>query len=161
MDLSRQPGNLLFLGLSSGLIATFLLIFDIATFPNLPESSLVGGIVFVAFNVALVILAVYLMTHGYRATPNAFLGMRGLPWQLEDGPRIMDPSERDARRMLRRGEITRAHYERIIAYRQFVHGDLTQQQYRARILRISDEEKVPPENSPRDPRPSRMPQTRQ
>ena len=147
MDLQRQPEGLLFLGLACGLIATFLLVFDLATFPKLPESSLVGGVLFVAFNVALVAFAVYLMTHQYRATPNPFLGMRGLPWELEDGPRFVDRSERVARRMLRRGEITRARYERICAYRQFVHGDLTRQEYLARIARIADEEKVPPKNS--------------
>jgi hypothetical protein len=148
MDLQRQPEGLLFLGLALGLIATFMLIFNIATFPNLPESSLVGGVIFVVFNVALVILAVYLMTHKYRATPNPFLGMRGLPWELEDGPRVVDRSERDARRRLRRGKITRAHYERIVAYRQFVHGDLTRQEYLVRIARIADEEKVPPKSAP-------------
>jgi hypothetical protein len=148
MDLSRQPANLLWFGLAFGVIAAFLLVFDIATFPNLPESALVGGVIYVAFNVGLVVIAVYLMTHWYYATPNPFLGMRGLPWQLEDGPRVPDRSERAARRMLRRGEITRAHYERIIAYRRFVHGDLTPQDYRARVARIADEENVPPKSSP-------------
>jgi len=148
MDFTRQPENLLFLGLAFGSIATFLLFFELAAFPNLPERTVVGLVLFVAFNVALVILAVYLMTHKYRATPNPFLGMWGLPWQLEDGPRVVDRSERDARRMLRRGEITRPHYEQIIAYRRFVHGDLTRQEYRARIAQIADEEQVSPKESP-------------
>jgi hypothetical protein len=142
MDFSRQPGNLLFMGLVFASIATFLLFFEFAAFPNLPERTVVGLVLFVAFNVALVILAVYLMTHEYRATPNPFLGMRGLPWELEDGPRVWDRSERDARRMLRRGEISRGHYERVIAYRQFVHGDMSRQGYRARVAQIADEEKV-------------------
>ena len=148
MDFSRQPRGLLFLGLTFGLIAAFLLIFDFASFPNLPESSLVGGATYVGFNVALVILAVYLMTRSYYATPNPFLGMRGLPWQLEDGARVVDRSERAARRRLLRGEVTQDHYDRIIAYRRFVHGDLTRQEYRARIAQIADEEKVPPKSPP-------------
>jgi hypothetical protein len=148
MDFSRQPANLLFLGIVFGVISAFLLIFDIATFPRLPDSSLVGGVIFVAFNAALAIVAVYLMTHQYYASSNPFLGMRGLPWQLEDGPRAPDRSERAARRMLRRGEITPAHYERIVAYRQFVHGDLTRQDYRAHIARIADEESSPPKSPP-------------
>ncbi len=148
MDFSRQPASLLFLGLAFGSIATFLLFFELAAFPNLPERAVIGLVLFVAFNIALVVLAVYLMTHWYRATSNPFLGMGGLPWQLEDGPRVVDRSEREARRKLRRGEITRPHYEQILAYRQFVHGDLTPQEYRARIARIADEEKVSPRNPP-------------
>lgn len=160
MDLSRQPANLLFAGLAFGGIATALLIFDLATFPKLPEGSWLGGIAAVAFNAALVILGVYLMTHRYSATPNPFLGMRGLPWQLEDGPRGSDEFERDATRKLRRGEITRADYDRVIAYRQFVHGDLTRPEYRARILQIADEEKASAKNSRGGSGPTQAPPSR-
>lgn len=57
-----------------------------------------------------------------------------------DPERLADRQEIEARRELRRGTITRAHYERIIARRQFVHGDISRAQYEERITEIAEGE---------------------
>jgi len=97
-------------------------------------------VLFLALNVAIVVYSGYLATHRNRTPSDQFFPDPAMPIDLEKEPRLADRSEREARRMLRRGEITRAHYERIIAHRQFVHGDLTREEYRARIARIADED---------------------
>lgn len=47
----------------------------------------------------------------------------------EDQPRLADPQERSAQRDLRRGRISRLQYERVIAYRHFVHGEISGAEY--------------------------------
>jgi hypothetical protein len=47
----------------------------------------------------------------------------------EDEPRLADPAERAARRRLRRGTIPRQEYERVVAYRHFVHGEISRAEY--------------------------------
>jgi len=46
----------------------------------------------------------------------------------------MRPADREeirARRLLQRGRITRFEYERMIAYRRYAHGEITESDYRA------------------------------
>ncbi|MGA8542128.1 MAG: hypothetical protein WB947_01080 [Thermoplasmata archaeon] len=57
-----------------------------------------------------------------------------------DERRPADPEELAARRDLGRGIITRREYERIIAYRHYVHGEMTHAQYDAQVASLSDRE---------------------
>ena len=47
-----------------------------------------------------------------------------------------DDTELAARQLLRKGEISRAEYERRIARRRFVHGEVTAQEYRSLLAQI-------------------------
>ena len=47
----------------------------------------------------------------------------------EDQPRLADRQERAAQRDLRRGKLSRQQYEKIIAYRHFVHGEISRAEY--------------------------------
>ena len=57
----------------------------------------------------------------------------------EDPVRPSDPEERQALRRLRRGAITRREYERIIARRHFVHGEITLAQYKEIVRELGAE----------------------
>ncbi len=65
---------------------------------------------------------------------------------LNDTRRAADREERAALRLFRKGRISRRQYEKIIAYRHFVHGDLTRTEYHQVIARLDEEEPngVPP-----------------
>jgi len=146
----RVPVWLPFTALVFGWVVFLVLISRVVSLPNLlalrPSATI--WLLFLALNVAVVAYGVFLLTHRSRHPSDQFFPLPDLPMDLAEEPRLTDRSEREARRMLRRGEITRVHYERIIAYRQFVHGELTRQEYRARIARLADEEKIRAGNHP-------------
>lgn len=56
--------------------------------------------------------------------------------------RTADRDEIEAQRRLRRGEITRGQYERVVTYRKFVHGELSRAQYHAALRQIALEEEI-------------------
>ncbi len=58
----------------------------------------------------------------------------------EDARRAADPQERAALHQLREGTISRRQYEKIIAYRHFVHGELSRAEYRQVIARLDEGE---------------------
>lgn len=62
----------------------------------------------------------------------------------DDARRVPDPDERAALHQLRTGRISRPQYERIIAYRHFVHGELTRTEYRQVITRLDQGQPKPP-----------------
>lgn len=57
-----------------------------------------------------------------------------------DARRVADKEERAALHQLRKGRISRLQYEKIIAYRHFVHGELTRTEYRQIIARLDEGE---------------------
>jgi Short C-terminal domain len=70
---------------------------------------------------------------------------RGMPFaDPEAGGRSPDAEERAARHRLRRGEITRAEYERIIAHRRFAHGEISVAEYHEIDRELKDSEPGPP-----------------
>ena len=129
-------------------IAFLAVIGNVLANPDIPGRSGFLLLILVVFNFVVILAIVYLTSRKNRISPNLFLAAQGVPTDPEEEPRMADGSEQDARRMLDCGQITRAHYERVIAYRQFVHGDLSRQQYRARITRIAEEEQAQPKTSP-------------
>ena len=57
-----------------------------------------------------------------------------------DARRVAEKEERVALHQLRKGRISRLQYEKIIAYRHFVHGELTRTEYRQIIARLDEGE---------------------
>ena len=57
-----------------------------------------------------------------------------------DSRRVADREERVALHQLRMGRISRLQYEKIIAYRHFVHGELSRSEYRQIIARLDEGE---------------------
>jgi hypothetical protein len=65
-------------------------------------------------------------TQGFSAAGGVDGPADGAP--LAEG-RLADAQEREARKNLRRGRITRREYERIIAHRRFAHGEISRPEY--------------------------------
>jgi hypothetical protein len=64
----------------------------------------------------------------------------GGPGDPDDEGRLADPEERDARRRLRRGAITRREYDRILARRHFVHGEISREEYHETLRELGDDD---------------------
>ena len=60
----------------------------------------------------------------------------------DDARRVADQEERAALHQLREGKISRTQYEKVIAYRRFVHGDLTRTEYRRIIAQLDEGESL-------------------
>jgi hypothetical protein len=66
--------------------------------------------------------------------------------ESEDGERAPDNEERAAWKAFRRGQMDRTQYERIVARRRFVHGDISREEYHEIVKGLGQQ---PPEAPPR------------
>jgi hypothetical protein len=146
LDLERPPAPLgprvsrwVWLALGWGASVVFLIVtLSLESQPSAPGVDLVllilsfvaiatMGYVQLRFRIATSAASQYLM-----ATRPPFA-------DVEDAPRTADPEEVAARHQLSQGRLDRAEYERIIAYRRFVHGELSREEYHARLAEIEAE----------------------
>jgi hypothetical protein len=112
-----------------GVTFVFLLVSS-AVLSYSPTGGLLTLVLVVALCASVVLSYVQFRLVPGRTVWSNVLAARGSPvGDPEDAVRVADPEERRARRRLRRGAITRREYERIIARRRFVHGELSEEDY--------------------------------
>ncbi|MCI4365293.1 MAG: hypothetical protein L3K10_04440 [Thermoplasmata archaeon] len=99
------------------------------------------GIILIVIGLAATTMMSYanLRLGASMSTGAMYLSARGYPvGNTDDSVRLSDRKERSARRLLRRGVIDRPQYERIIARRHFVHGEITLVEYHEILREIAD-----------------------
>lgn len=120
--------------------------------PN-PTLSPTLGLILLSVDVAVSFLFLYLerrlVTDG--SIMARAMSSRGVSvGEPSDTTRVSDPEERRARRLLRKGAITRREYEKAIARRHFVHGEITRSRYEE-IIHELDEKNVDARKGARAP----------
>ncbi len=125
-------------------VVTTALLFLPGTTPSL---ALLLASILAAAGVGLSFTQLRFATSG--SVSSRILEARGFPvGDPEDDERTSDPQERDARRRLRRHEITRAQYEQILARRRFAHGEITLAEYHEILREVADQSGRPSPGPP-------------
>jgi hypothetical protein len=136
VDLSRPPAHLgprapIWVTLAVVYGASFVVYVVSLGLLNQPGSTSVAEVL-VVFAVAATAVMFYAQARLFQ-NAGSLAGAQGVA-SSRDGAtpedrRPADPDEREALRQLRRGRIPRREYERIIAYRHVVHGEISRPEY--------------------------------
>jgi|GEM_PF-4135315 len=118
-----------------------ILFYNLEAQPSTPGVQLLLFVVDVVALTMVSIAFVVLRSGRSRVFVNRWWSGQGYPQgDPDEAPRLADRQERRASKRLRLESITRAQYERIIAYRHFVHGEISRSEYLTRFARIGEEE---------------------
>jgi hypothetical protein len=155
VDISRPPARLgprvplwvrLFV-LWAIMLVVYILVLDLLIGPyneaSPPQYAPVFtiGLLIVGLSASFVMIYVQYRFVSDNSIVSSVLAARGFSLGDPEGAvRPSDPEERNAHRRFRRKQITRLDYERIIARRHFVHGELTHAEYNDIIRQLNEQD---------------------